>query len=151
MKCETILEKLYESSLNDMSNDLMTHLKVCKSCEQEYLKIQRLEMSFLKADKKEKKASNFIRNLSIATAAFCMFYFQPNEIEKSVNIKEDMYVMILDEIVDEDDAIFNKFYLDAIDYEINTFETDFGLVEENIYDYALTTIENKLYNDLLEG
>ena len=150
MECKQTLEELYENSLSYMSKDLMTHLQACKSCESEYLKIQRLEGAFLRADRQVVKSSNFVRNFSVAFAVSCLFYIQSLQgVQYSeVQLQEDSIYQIAMLTLDEELDGYN------VEEDGNFIAFDYLISEEeslDIYDYALTEIENKLYNDTNEG
>ncbi|MCJ8345721.1 hypothetical protein MJH12_09285 [bacterium] len=151
MKCEKIVQELYESSLSHMSNDLMAHLQSCDACEQEYLKIQKLERTFLQADKRPVKKSNILRNLSVATAVVCLLAFQSsNDEEDFPSIEKDQIMIALHHASDETENILNLDYFDFDMSEDQEFDIEYPLDDSNefdVYDFALSAIEDQMATD----
>ncbi|MCO4783966.1 MAG: hypothetical protein KC646_16685 [Candidatus Cloacimonetes bacterium] len=155
MKCENFISELYESSLSHLSEGLTKHLQGCASCEKEYLKIKRLESGFLNADKVTNKPSNMIRNFSVAMAVTCVLFFQGafEKVEVQSSFFDTTEIALAHAIEETESLISDQIY--DIDFTVeSSFSEEYYFDEGNdfdVYDFAITTIENNVYNNTLEG
>lgn len=155
MKCENITNELYETSLAHMGPELINHLQSCKACEDEYLKIKRLEQGFLNADKKVRKSSNMARNLSVAMAVTCVLAFQGLFEDKvSLESPQDFTQIAYAHAIDETESFLSEDVYDIdflMDSSFEEVDQSYDDSDFDVYDYAITAIETTIYNDALEG
>ena len=153
MNCKEYVKMIYESPLYELDPALEEHLKVCKSCEKEYLKILSLEKAFVNAAKVKEKKRNYWPGFLLAGALSAFFLISPKFIKTEEQIVDDVDVY---QIAMIENLNINQLKIENDIYQSTQVIEEYGTFsfeEESFdaYEYALISIENQFEDIISEG